>query len=96
MPRRAHGLFRELEADPEVLDIERRTVRLEKTYLQIVTRWSLSIDSLDRTPPAMPRGWPTWPAGWGRRWGSRTADLTALRVAGLLHDLGKTALPPTS
>ena len=48
-----------------------------------------SSTSSRRTRSVMPERYQSWPSGPGQRSGSRTGELTILRRAGLVHDLGR-------
>src|SRR5437763_15998259 len=44
---RAHRLFTQLHARPDLADIDRQTTRLESDFLDVVRRWGESIESKD-------------------------------------------------
>jgi putative nucleotidyltransferase with HDIG domain len=91
---RAHFLFTELRARRELLDVEQRLDALERNYLVIVRAWGESIESKD-----------LYTAGHCERVADLTTrlasivgysgrDLTWIRMGAILHDVGKTSVPP--
>lgn len=91
---RARSLFEELQASRELLDVDRKLDRLEAAYLEIVTRWGESIEVVDRFTAGHSRRVSVLSQRLGAAAGLDARALTTLRVAALLHDLGKLTIPP--
>jgi putative nucleotidyltransferase with HDIG domain len=91
---RAHRLFTQLHARPDLADIDRQTTRLESDFLDVVRRWGESIESKDRyTQGHCVRVADLACALWER---VSPADATArfwFRIGALLHDVGKLLVP---
>lgn len=91
---RAHQLFTNLRAQHDLRDIDRRTVRIEGTFLDVVRQWGESIESKD----AYTQGHCVRVADLGgalaRRLGWDERRLFWFRVGALLHDVGKIDIPP--
>ena len=90
---RAHRLFADLRAQHDLRDIQRRTLRVEGTFLDVVRQWSESIESKD----AYTQGHCLRVADLGcavvRRLGWDDRRLFWFRVGALLHDVGKIDIP---
>ena len=90
---RAHQLFAGLRAQHDLRDIDRRTVRVEGTFLDVVRQWGESIESTD----AYTQGHCVRVADLGcaiaRRLGWDDRRLFWFRVGALLHDVGKIDIP---
>jgi putative nucleotidyltransferase with HDIG domain len=90
---RAHRLFADLRAQHDLRDIQRRTLRVEGTFLDVVRQWSESIESKD----AYTQGHCLRVADLGcavaRRLGWDDHRLFWFRVGALLHDVGKIDIP---
>lgn len=92
----AHGLFREMQARRELLDIEQQLFALEASYMRIVNRWgSEAIEAKD--PYTL--GHSQRVAEYSRRLAEAVGisghDLCWLQVGAFLHDVGKTVVPPS-
>lgn len=91
---RAHRLFAQLRAQQDLRDIDRRTLRVEGTFLDVVRQWGESIESKD----AYTQGHCVRVADLGcalaRRLGWDDRRLFWFRVGALLHDVGKIDIPP--
>lgn len=91
---RAHQLFAGLRAQHDLRDIDRRTVRVEGTFLDVVRQWGESIESKD----AYTQGHCVRVADLGcaiaRQLGWDDRRLFWFRVGALLHDVGKIDIPP--
>ena len=90
---RAHQLFADLRAQHDLRDIDRRTVRVEGTFLDVVRQWGESIESKD----AYTQGHCVRVADLGcaiaRQLGWDERRLFWFRVGALLHDVGKIDIP---
>ena len=90
---RAHGLFADLRAQHDLRDIDRRSMRVEGTFLDVVRQWGESIESKD----AYTQGHCVRVADLGcaiaRRLGWDDRRLFWFRVGALLHDVGKIDVP---
>jgi len=90
---RAHRLFGDLRAQHDLRDIDRRTLRVEGTFLDVVRQWGESIESKD----AYTQGHCVRVADLGcaiaRRLGWDDRRLFWFRVGALLHDVGKIHVP---
>ena len=90
---RAHKLFAQLRAQRDLHDIDRRTLRVEGTFLDVVRQWGESIESKD----AYTQGHCVRVADLGcavaRRLGWDDRRLFWFRVGALLHDVGKIDIP---
>ena len=91
--KRAHGLFADLRAKHDLRDIDRRSMRVEGTFLDVVRQWGESIESKD----AYTQGHCVRVADLGcaiaRRLGWDDRRLFWFRVGALLHDVGKIDVP---
>ena len=90
---RAHRLFADLRAQHDLRDIDRRSMRVEGTFLDVVRQWGESIESKD----AYTQGHCVRVADLGcaiaRRLGWDDRRLFWFRVGALLHDVGKIDVP---
>ena len=90
---RAHQLFAGLRAQHDLRDIDRRTLRIEGTFLDVVRQWGESIESKD----AYTQGHCVRVADLGcaiaRELGWDDHRLFWFRVGALLHDVGKIDIP---
>lgn len=90
---RAHQLFAQLRAQRDLRDIDRRSIRVEGTFLDVVRQWGESIESKD----AYTQGHCVRVADLGcavaRLLGWDDRRLFWFRVGALLHDVGKIGIP---
>jgi putative nucleotidyltransferase with HDIG domain len=90
---RAHRLFADLRAQHDLRDIDRRTLRVESTFLDVVRQWGESIESKD----SYTQGHCVRVADLGcaiaRQLGWDDRRLFWFRVGALLHDVGKIDIP---
>jgi putative nucleotidyltransferase with HDIG domain len=91
---RALGIFREMKARREVLDIEARLRRLRETYLPAVRAWGAkSAEASDPYQTGHAQRVADYSARIAREVGMADWDVTWLRVGALLHDIGNVAVP---
>lgn len=90
---RAHRLFSELRAQRDLADVDRRVARLEQTYLEIVCRWSESIESKDRYTKGHCERVADYACALARAAGLEESTLIWFRMGALLHDVGKVVVP---
>lgn len=90
---RAHRLFEQIQARREAQDVEHELDRLEGTYLEIVKTWAEEIESKDRYTAGHCERVADYTCALAGAVGVGGRDLTWLRMAALLHDVGKTSVP---
>jgi putative nucleotidyltransferase with HDIG domain len=91
---RSLGLFRELKAKREVLDIEKRLERLKELYLPAVQGWGAELtESKDPFQVGHAARVAEYAGKLAREVGVNGWDLTWLRIGAHIHDLGNTAVP---
>lgn len=91
---RALEIFIQLQAQREVMDIERRLDRLQQLYLPAIERWGAEMsESGDPFLAGHARRVADYASMLGEAVGVAGADLVWLRVAALVHDIGNVALP---
>jgi putative nucleotidyltransferase with HDIG domain len=89
----AFRLFAQLDARLDLVDVERRRVRLERTYLAVVRSWGESIESADSYTFGHCERVAHYAVAVARAMGLEETEQTTLRVAAYLHDLGKIDVP---
>ncbi|MBV9773756.1 MAG: tetratricopeptide repeat protein [Gemmatimonadetes bacterium] len=91
---RALGVFRQLQARREVMDIERRLSRLEAKYLPAVRSWgAAAVESRDRYRTGCTQRIAEYSARLGERVGLSCSEVTWLRVGAFVHEVGSSAIP---
>lgn len=90
---RAHQLFAELRARHDLADIDRRTLRIESSFLDVVRQWGESIESKDAYTQGHCLRVADLACAIARRLGWSDRRLFWFRVGALLHDVGKIAIP---
>ncbi len=90
---RAHSLFKQLQASPELVDLNGRLDQLEAMYLRVVREWGESIESKDLYTAGHCQRVADYACMIAAALGFEKRDLTWLRMGGFLHDVGKTAVP---
>ncbi len=90
---RAHRLFTQLRAQRDLLDVNKRHAQLEHTYLEIVRRWSTSIESADRYTQGHCERVANYACALAREVGMDDHTLFWFRMGALLHDVGKIVVP---
>ena len=90
---RAHQLFAQLRAQRDLHDIDRRTLRVEGTFLDVVRQWGESIESKDSYTQGHCVRVADLGCALARRLGWDDRRLFWFRVGALLHDVGKIDIP---
>jgi putative nucleotidyltransferase with HDIG domain len=90
---RAHQLFAQLRAQRDLRDVDRRTLRVEGTFLDVVRRWGESIESKDAYTQGHCVRVADLACAVARRLGWDDRRLFWFRVGALLHDVGKIDIP---
>ena len=90
---RAHQLFAQLRAQRDLRDVDRRTLRVEGTFLDVVRRWGESIESKDAYTQGHCVRVADLACAVARRLGWDDRGLFWFRVGALLHDVGKIDIP---
>jgi putative nucleotidyltransferase with HDIG domain len=90
---RAHQLFEKLRARRDLVDVDRRTMRLEDGFLDMVRRWGESIESKDAYTQGHCVRVADLACAVARRAGVAPHRLFWVRVGALLHDVGKIDIP---
>jgi diguanylate cyclase (GGDEF)-like protein/putative nucleotidyltransferase with HDIG domain len=91
---RAHRLFTQLHARPDLADIDRQTTRLESDFLDVVRRWGESIESKDHYTQGHCERVADLACGLAAEAGLDQKSLFWFRIGALLHDVGKLMIPP--
>ncbi|HSJ10370.1 MAG TPA: HD domain-containing phosphohydrolase [Longimicrobiales bacterium] len=90
---RAHAVLRELRALPLLRDVEGSLRELEEIYLDVVRRWSESIEQKDRYTSGHCQRVADYACTLARDAGLDPVTITWFRMGALLHDVGKIAIP---
>jgi putative nucleotidyltransferase with HDIG domain len=90
---RAHQLFSDLRARRDLADVDRRNLRIESSFLDVVRRWGESIESKDAYTQGHCLRVADLSCAIARRIGLDERQLFWYRVGALLHDVGKIAVP---
>ena len=90
---RAHAIFRELRAMPLLRDVEGALHELEAIYLDVVQRWSESIERKDHYTRGHCQRVADYACELARAAGLDDITLTWFRMGALLHDVVKIAIP---
>jgi putative nucleotidyltransferase with HDIG domain len=91
---RSHQLFSGLKAGHDLADVDRRMLRIESSFLDVVRRWGESIESKDAYTQGHCLRVADLACAMARRTGLDERRLFWFRVGALLHDVGKIAVPP--
>jgi putative nucleotidyltransferase with HDIG domain len=91
---RSHQLFSGLKAGHDLADVDRRMLRIESSFLDVVRRWGESIESKDAYTQGHCLRVSDLACATARRTGLDERGLFWFRVGALLHDVGKIAVPP--
>jgi putative nucleotidyltransferase with HDIG domain len=90
---RAHRLFEDLRAQHDLRDIDRRTLRVEGTFLDVVRQWGESIESKDSYTQGHCVRVSDLGCAIARRLAWDDHRMFWFRVGALLHDVGKIHIP---
>jgi putative nucleotidyltransferase with HDIG domain len=90
---RAHRLFSDLRARRDVADVDRRNLRIESSFLDVVRRWGESIESKDSYTQGHCLRVADLSCALARHIGLDDRRLFWFRVGALLHDVGKIRVP---
>lgn len=91
---RALQIFRDLQAQREVIDIERRLERLKELYLPAVRGWGANVtETRDPYQIGHAQRVADYATGLAREVGIEGWDLIWLRIGAFIHDLGNLAVP---
>jgi putative nucleotidyltransferase with HDIG domain len=90
---RAHRLFSQLRARLDLADVDRRVMRLEEMFLDIVRRWGESIESKDRYTQGHCVRVAAYACALAKAVGFSETTLFWFRMGALLHDVGKLIVP---
>ncbi|HSA56646.1 MAG TPA: tetratricopeptide repeat protein, partial [Gemmatimonadaceae bacterium] len=90
---RAHALFAALRAGHDLADVDRRILRIESTFLDVVRQWGESIESQDAYTQGHCLRVADLACAIARRMGYDAHRLFWFRVGALLHDVGKINIP---
>lgn len=91
---RAHRLFTQLHARPDLADIDRQMTRLEGDFLDVVRRWGESIESKDHYTQGHCERVADLACALAAEAGLDQKSLFWFRIGALLHDVGKLMIPP--
>ena len=89
----AHRCFATLRAEREVADIGRRMARLEGMFVEIVRKWSDSIESKDHYTQGHCERVADYACALADATGIDAQTLFWFRLGALLHDVGKIVVP---
>ncbi|HMC57533.1 MAG TPA: HD domain-containing phosphohydrolase [Gemmatimonadaceae bacterium] len=90
---RAHALFRQLSANPDLRNVDRQLRALETEFLDIVQRWGESIETADSYTQGHCQRVADVATLLAMDCGVEPAILLWFRMGALLHDVGKLAVP---
>jgi putative nucleotidyltransferase with HDIG domain len=90
---RAHRLFTQLRAGRSLADIDGRMARLETSFLDIVRRWSESIESADLYTRGHCDRVAEYACALAAESGFDERTLFWFRMGAILHDVGKIVVP---
>jgi len=89
----AHRLFTQLRARHDLADIDGQTTRLESEFIDVVRRWSESIEAKDRYTQGHCERVADLACALAARAGFDERTLFWFRIGALLHDVGKLIIP---
>jgi len=89
----AHGLFQRLDARVDLIDVSRKVVNLEGTFLSVVRDWGQSIESSDTYTYGHCERVALYAESVARVLGLDDIQITTVRLGAYLHDLGKIKVP---
>src|SRR5437879_4860631 len=86
---RGHRLFSQLSAKNELADIDRRTARLEKHFIDAARHWSASIESKDRYTQGHCERVADIACALALKTGMEPHDIFWFRIGATVYDVGK-------
>lgn len=89
----AHKLFTQLSARREVAELDASVARLENDFLDVVRRWSESIESKDHYTQGHCERVADLACALAARAGLDAKSLFWFRIGAMLHDVGKLVIP---
>jgi len=90
---RGHRIFSQLSAKRDLADIDRRSGRLERHFIDAVRHWSGSIESKDRYTQGHCERVADLACALAVRAGLEPRELFWFRVGAIVHDVGKLIIP---
>ena len=90
---RAHRLFAQLRAQRDLADLDGRMTRLESSFLEVVRRWSATIESKDRYTQGHCERVADIACALAAEAGLDQQSLFWFRIGAMLHDVGKLVVP---
>lgn len=90
---RAHRLFTQLRARHDLADVDRQTTRLEGEFIDVVRRWSESIEAKDRYTQGHCERVADLACALAVHCGFDDRTMFWFRIGALLHDVGKLIIP---
>ena len=89
----AHGLFRQLDARGDLVNVDGKVSTLEGTYLAVVRNWSRSIETRDNYTYGHSERVARNAVAAARRLGLDGHEEATVRIGSYLHDLGMVKVP---
>jgi putative nucleotidyltransferase with HDIG domain len=89
----SHRLFQRLRSQLNLADVQRRLVRLERQFYDIVTRWAQTIESKDVSTLGHCERVADYACALARDVGFDDITMFWFRIGALLHDVGKIVVP---
>jgi len=90
---RSHALFKQLQAQHEQADVNRRISTLEEDFLSLVRSWGESIEAKDRYTGGHCQRVADYACRIAEEAGIPAHDITWFRMGAFLHDVGKMEVP---
>jgi putative nucleotidyltransferase with HDIG domain len=90
---RSHRIFEQLRASRELSDVDGRMVRLERSFLDVVRKWSATIEAKDRYTQGHCERVADIACALAADTGMDQQSLFWFRIGAMLHDVGKLVVP---
>jgi diguanylate cyclase (GGDEF)-like protein len=90
---RGHRIFTQLNAKRDLADIDKRSARLERHFIDAVRHWSGSIESKDRYTQGHCERVADLACALAIRAGMDPRELFWFRIGAIVHDVGKLIIP---
>jgi diguanylate cyclase (GGDEF)-like protein len=90
---RGHRILSQLRVNRQITDLEHRTARMERLFLEVVRHWSGSIESKDRYTQGHCERVADLTCALALRAGVEARQLFWFRVGAIVHDVGKLIVP---